>query len=86
MNEFHHQTGLFATSSLGSFWWVVDVLCRNGPSWSIVPPILIGTASLIGAIRSYQNDLQARRHAEERHRAEMGQRPNASPPSDEPDR
>jgi hypothetical protein len=71
MNDFQHQTGLFATSSLGSFWWVADVLYRHGPTWSVVPPVLIGTATLIGAIRGYLNDRQVRRHAEEKHRAEM---------------
>lgn len=84
MNEIPHQTGLFATSSLGSFWWVADVLYRHGPTWSVVPPILIGCASLIGAIRGYQNDRQARRHAEERHRAEMAFRVKTRPTHPDP--
>jgi hypothetical protein len=67
------QTGLFASSSLGSFWWVADVLYRHGPTWSVVPPILIGLATLVGAVRGYQNDRQVRKHAEERHRAEMAE-------------
>jgi len=71
MQDVPHQTGLFATSSVGALWWVADVLYRHGPTWSVVPPILIGVASLLGAIRGYQNDCQARRHAEERHRAAL---------------
>jgi hypothetical protein len=78
INDAPHQTNLFATSALGSFWWVADVLYRHGPTWSVVPPILIGTASLIGAIRGYQNERQSRRHAEERHRAAMSANGEAS--------
>jgi hypothetical protein len=66
-----NQTGLFATNAAASSWWVVDLLCRHGPSWQIVPPTLIGLASFVGAIKSYQNDRQARRHAEDRHRLEL---------------
>jgi hypothetical protein len=69
--ESSNPTSLFATSAAGAVWWTVDVLYRLGPSWSVVPPILIGAASLIGAIGGYQNDRQKRRHAEERHRAAM---------------
>jgi hypothetical protein len=71
----HHdippQTGLFATNALGSFWWVCDLLYRNGPSWSLLPPSLIGVASVVGAVRGFLNDRQARRHKEEEHRARM---------------
>lgn len=70
-HDMSNQTGLFATNALASSWWVVDLFYRHGPGWEMVPPILIGTASLLGAIKSYQNDRQARRHREERHRLEL---------------
>lgn len=78
-----NQTGLFATNALASSWWVVDLLYRHGPSWQIMPPLLLGAASLLGAVKSYQNDRQARRHTEERHRLElerMRSRPHDEPP------
>lgn len=65
------QTGIFATNALGSLWWVCDLLYRHGPSWSILPPTLIGFASVVGAIRGFLNDRQARRHREEEHQARM---------------
>jgi hypothetical protein len=65
------ETSLFATNAAASGWWLVDLLVRHGPSWQIVPPILIGTASLLGAAKGYLNDRQARRHAEERHRLDI---------------
>lgn len=74
----HHdavtQTNLFAANTLASIWWAADILYRHGPSWSILPPILIGITGLIGALRSYQNDRQQRRHKEDIHRAEMAAR------------
>lgn len=65
------QTGVFASSAIGGSWWLVEQAIRHGPSWSLVPPLLFATASLIGASSSYLNGRQARRHAEERHRAEL---------------
>jgi hypothetical protein len=71
------QLGIYATSAASSLWWLVDFLCRHGPSWEVMPPILVGAASLIGAIRTYLNDKQGRKHADERHRAEMATRKEA---------
>jgi hypothetical protein len=84
-HELQNQTGLFASSALGAFWWIGDLLYRHGPSWSILPPTLIGIASVVGAARGYANDRQARqqraandeqerRHKEERHKADMVRR------------
>ena len=69
----HHatDTNVFAAGAVASFWWVVDMVARHGPSWEAVPPILVGTASLVGALKCYANDSQARRHKEERHRLEL---------------
>jgi hypothetical protein len=67
----HHQTSLFATSAAGCCWWLVDQLVQHGPSWQLIPPLLIGSASLLGAVRSTLDGAQARRHAEERHRAAL---------------
>lgn len=68
---------LFAANAAGSTWWVADAFWRYGPSWQLVPPIMLAIASLVGAVRTYQDGAQARRHAEERHRLEMAalQRP-----------
>jgi len=68
------QTSIFATNVAASAWWVGDLLYRHGPSWQLVPPILIGAASLIGAIRGYANDRQARLHKDELHRIEVEKR------------
>ena len=74
----HHdaanQTNLFAANTLGSVWWMADILYRNGPSWAVLPPILIGATGLVGALRGYQNDRQSRRHKEEIHQSDMAAR------------
>ncbi len=71
MNNQLSQTRLFATSAAGSGWWFVDALYRHGPSWQLVPPLLLAVASLIGALNGFLNGRQARKHADELHRAEM---------------
>jgi hypothetical protein len=74
MHEHHdipQQVGLFAASALGAVSWTIGEIARHGPSWNLVPPILIGVASVLGAVRGLLNDAQARRHKDERHRAEM---------------
>ena len=81
-HDLHNQTNVFASSAAASLWWVGDLLYRHGPSWSVVPPLLLGVASVVGAVRGYQNDretrairaaneAQERRHKEEEHRARM---------------
>ena len=66
-----HPTTLFATSAASAGAWLLDSLYRYGPSWSLVPPILLALASVLGAVRSYQDGAQARRHADARLRAEL---------------
>lgn len=68
------QTTLFATNVGASVWWASDLFYRHGPSWEIVPPILIGGASLLGAMRGMLNDRQARRHKDELHKVEVEKR------------
>jgi hypothetical protein len=72
------QTSIFATNVAASAWWVGDLLYRHGPSWQLVPPILIGAASLVGAIRGYANDRQARKHRDELHQIELMRRKGSS--------
>lgn len=66
-----HSTQVHTATALGSVWWVLDALYRHGPSWQLVPPILIGFVGLIGASKGWLNDAQARRHAEDLHRARL---------------
>jgi hypothetical protein len=73
MDHTTHQTRLFAGNAAGAGWWLFDALYRYGPSWQLVPPILIALASVMGAVRSYQDGAQARRHAEEKHQEEIEQ-------------
>ena len=68
------QTSIFASNAAASAWWTGDLLYRHGPSWQLVPPILIGTASLLGALRGYANDRQMRKHRDELHRIEIMKR------------
>lgn len=67
----HPQTTTFATSAGASIWWLVDAIMRHGPGWQLVPPLLIGMTSLIGATRGLVNDLAANRRAYELHRTEL---------------
>ncbi|AGA28394.1 hypothetical protein [Singulisphaera acidiphila] len=77
-NEIHAQTGIFATNVAASGWWVCNAFYQHGPSWQMVPPILIGAASFVGALRGYANDRQARQHKDELHRLEVERRREAA--------
>lgn len=72
-----------ASGSLGA--WTLQQLVVHGPKWENVTPMLIGISTLIGAIASYQNHRQIRKHADEKHRLSMGQsvfvQPTASAPT-----
>lgn len=69
-----HQTGIYGTVAFGSGWWIVDAVTRYGPSWQLVPPILLGVASLIASVSGWLDKRQARRHAELKFRAEMARK------------
>lgn len=68
-----HMTNcrLFAAATGASVWQFINELAAHGPSWSLVPPIVLSVATVIGAVKNYLDGAQARRHADERHRAEM---------------
>lgn len=63
---------IFSAIAAGEVWQLVAAVLRNGPSWETVPPLLLAIAALIGAVRSYLDGAQARRFAEEEHRAKLG--------------
>lgn len=65
------HTGHFVASCVGSIWWAADQLARHGPRWELVPPTVLALASLLGALRSWSDGRQARRHAEELHRQKL---------------
>jgi hypothetical protein len=65
-------TGLFATMNLAALWDLAATLSRHGPSWELVPPLVLAVAALIGAVRSYLDGAQARRIALDEHRAKLG--------------
>ncbi|WP_422929024.1 hypothetical protein [Singulisphaera sp. PoT] len=74
----HHEAGVTVALSTGLGWWLVNTFYQHGPSWELCPPILFGTAAVIGAVKSWKNDEQKReierqklRHEEDRHRLEM---------------
>jgi hypothetical protein len=71
MDHHHHNGPVFAANAAGAFWWFVDQLCRYGPSWSLVPPLLIAVASVIGATTNALNARQARRLEREKHEVEV---------------
>lgn len=65
----HAVVGIFGTSAGGAIWWVMDELHRHGPSWSLVPPILLALASLVGAAHTFAEGRHRRRlEAEDRSR------------------
>lgn len=72
---------LLAVHAGGALWWIVDQLLRHGPSWELIPPILFGTAAVIGAVKNWLDGAQARRIALEEHRAKLGclRRPPTGP-------
>jgi hypothetical protein len=56
----HSGVGYLLGSAGTAIWWILDQLWRHGPSWSLVPPLCFGVASLVGALRGYQNDRHRR--------------------------
>lgn len=60
-NHSHGQFSLFATSSGASVFWIFDQLWRNGPSWSLVPAIVVAVTGLVGALNAAANDRHKRR-------------------------
>jgi asparagine N-glycosylation enzyme membrane subunit Stt3 len=56
-----HTLHAFATSTAGAAWWLVEQAYQHGPSWSLVPPILFGVASVVGAANAAINDRHKRR-------------------------
>ncbi|HXS24433.1 MAG TPA: hypothetical protein VN719_09400 [Gemmatimonadales bacterium] len=66
-----HHGRIHALTATGSVWWVIDQVYRYGPSWSVVPPLFLAIAGLVGAVNGYLNDRQARRHREEEHRLKL---------------
>jgi len=71
MNNTNPQVRVFAAQAAGAVWWTLDQLLRYGPRWELVPPLLMGAASLLGALKVWLDGAQARRHAEEKHQREM---------------
>lgn len=41
--------GQWTLYGVASGWWALGELWRHGPSWSVVPPLLIACASVITA-------------------------------------
>ncbi len=66
-----HHTTVAVGSVGGSGWWVIQQLIEHGPSWQVIPPMLFGVAAVFGAVRSYQDGSQKRRHAEADHQARL---------------
>lgn len=72
MHQNPMTTRLFSVICVGEVWQLAAELLRHGPSWESVPPLLLALAALIGAVRNYLDGAQARRHAEDEHRAKLG--------------
>jgi len=72
----HHNPAatfrIFAAIAAGEFWELTTALLRHGPSWESVPSLVLALAALIGAVRSYLDGAQVRRHAEDEHRLKLG--------------
>ncbi len=72
----HHETnaGLFGTMSIGSFISFFQGLYAYGPSWAVLPPLIVGLAGLVGAVNAlregeHRRDMERRRFDAERERA-----------------
>ena len=63
---------VFAANAGGATLQFLSELLRHGPSWELVPSLLMGLASVIGATKIWLDSAQQRRHAEEEHRAKLG--------------
>ena len=65
-------TRIFSVMFAGELWSFVTAVLRHGPSWETVPSLLLAIVALIGAVRSYLDGAQLRRHAEEEHQIKLG--------------
>jgi len=68
----HHDGAIFGANAAVAGFWVLDQVARYGPRWELVPAILAGLGSLIGAANAWARGAQQRRHAEAEHRARLG--------------
>lgn len=71
-------TGAAATAAGSGMWLFLESLTRYGPSWALVPPLLLAVASTLTAVstlqKSRREDWMARqeeRRREELHRARL---------------
>jgi hypothetical protein len=71
----HHNSlatfRIFAAICAGETWEFAAALLRHGPAWESVPSLLLAVAAMIGAVRSYLDGAQLRRHAEAEHKLKL---------------
>jgi hypothetical protein len=63
---------LFAVINLAAVSDFVGALLRHGPSWELVPSLVLSLAALVGALRSFLDGAQSRRFAADEHRLKVG--------------
>ena len=63
----HALSVVHGSTAGGALWWIIDQLVKHGPSWSLVPPILMGSAACVGAYWSGKRSAQELRHQEDIH-------------------
>lgn len=78
IRHLHGDATVYATTSLASVWWTALQWLTAGWNWSLMPPLLLAIAAMIGAIRAWRTDAetwrdraQERRHRDERHALEL---------------
>ena len=67
----HTDVKFHAASISASIWLFGQELLRHGPTWDLLPSILLASSTFVIAVRGYLDAAQARRHREEKHRAEI---------------
>jgi len=60
MHDHQINTHLFGWISFGSLWSALVQFRALGPSWSVVPPLLVGLAGFVGAVNAALNDRHRR--------------------------
>jgi hypothetical protein len=60
-NHSNQQLGMWATSTLTSIWLFLQELVNRGPSWNVVPPLVIACTGFLGALTNFLNERQRRK-------------------------
>lgn len=71
----NRDVAIYGATAGGSVWCFLEnlfaVVQHGAPPWTVVPPLFLSFAALVGSVNAYRKGFQERRHAEEIHQAAL---------------